>query len=58
MYDVDDEPVGGGAHGHRARAHEERHRVEQVRQVARHVQAVVERQHQLRAAGRGLGQFG
>lgn len=47
MYDVDDEAVRGGPHGHGAGTHEERHRVEQVRKVTGHVQAVVEWQHEL-----------
>lgn len=44
---VDDQAVRGGTHAQRARAHQERDGVEQVRQVTRHIQAVVEWQHQL-----------
>jgi hypothetical protein len=47
MDDIDDQPVRGSPHGHSAWAHQECHRVEQIREVARHIQAVVERQHQL-----------
>ena len=46
MYDVDDEAVSGGPHGDWPCAHQQGDDVEQVGQVAHHVQRVVERQHQ------------
>lgn len=42
VYNVDDQAVGSRAHGHCPGAHEESHRVEQVWQMASHVQAIVE----------------
>lgn len=44
--DVDDEAVGGGAQRERPCGHQQRHHVKQVRQVSRHVQQVVEGQHE------------
>lgn len=44
--DVDDQAVGGGAHGDGSRAHQEGDNVEEVGQVARHVEAVVEGEHE------------
>lgn len=46
MYDVDHQAVCTGTHTKRAWAYEQRDGMEQVGQVARHVQAVVERQHE------------
>ena len=44
--DVDDQPVRGGAEGQRPGGHQQCHHVEEVGQVGRHVQRVVEGQHQ------------
>lgn len=41
VYDVDNQPVCGRPHGHCPGAHQEGHGVEQVGQVASHIQAVV-----------------
>lgn len=44
--DVNDEAVGGGAQRERPCGHQQRHHVKQVGQVSRHVQQVVEGQHE------------
>lgn len=46
MDDVDDQAVGGGSERQRPGGYEQRHHMEQVRQVGRHVQGVVKGQHE------------
>lgn len=46
MDDVDDQTVSGGPEGEGAGSHQQRHYMKQVGQMGRHVQRVVERQHQ------------
>ena len=46
VYDVDDEAVRAGAQWQGAGRHQERHDVEEEGQVRRHVQGVVEGQHE------------
>ncbi len=46
MYDVNYEPVCGSSHGDWPRTHNEGDDVKEIWQVADHVQAVVEAQHE------------
>lgn len=46
MDDVDHQTVGGGAKGQRPGGYQKGHHMEQVGQVCRHIQRVVEGQHE------------
>lgn len=46
MDDVDDQTVGRGPEGQRPRSYQQGHHVEQVGQVGRNVQGIVEGQHE------------
>lgn len=46
MDDVDDQTVGGGPQRERPRGYQQGHHVEQVGQVGRHIQRIVEGQHE------------